>query len=107
MDTGLTFEALDRGQTDITMVFATDGKIKKYGLQVLKDDQQFFPVYNICVNVREEVLNKYPEIREILKPISELDDVTMTELNYQVERYRANRQKLVAKNFLREKGYIK
>ena len=106
MDVGLTYEALDRGQTDITMVFATDGKIKKYGLQVLKDDQQFFPVYNICVNVREEVLNKYPEIREILKPISELDDVTMTELNYQVDATGLP-AKLVAKNFLREKGYIK
>ena len=105
MDTGLTFEALDRGQTDITMVFATDGKIKKHGLQVLKDDQQFFPVYNICVSVREEVLNKYPEIREILKPISELDDVTMTELNYQVDATGLP-AKLVAKNFLREKGYI-
>jgi osmoprotectant transport system substrate-binding protein len=106
MDPGLTYEALDRGQTDITMVFATDGKIKKYGLQVLKDDQQFFPVYNICVNVREEVLNKYPEIREILKPISELDDETMTELNYQVDATGLP-AKLVAKNFLREKGYIK
>jgi len=106
MDAGLTYEALDRGQTDITMVFATDGKIKKYGLQVLKDDQQFFPVYNICVSVREEVLNKYPEIREILKPISELDDVTMTELNYQVDATGLP-AKLVAKNFLREKGYIK
>ena len=105
MDAGLTYEALDRGQTDITMVFATDGKIKKYGLQVLKDDQQFFPVYNICVSVREEVLNKYPEIREILKPISELDDVTMTELNYQVDATGLP-AKLVAKNFLREKGYI-
>lgn len=105
MDVGLTYEALNRGQTDITMVFATDGKIKKYGLQVLKDDQQFFPVYNICVNVREEVLNKYPEIREILKPISELDDETMTELNYQVDAIGLP-AKLVAKNFLREKGYI-
>ncbi|RLC38073.1 MAG: glycine/betaine ABC transporter substrate-binding protein [Candidatus Nealsonbacteria bacterium] len=105
MDPGLTYEALDRGQTDITMVFATDGKIKKYGLQVLKDDQQFFPVYNICVNVREEVLNKYPEIREILKPISELDDETMTELDYQVDATGLP-AKLVAKNFLREKGYI-
>jgi len=106
MEAGLTYEALDRGQTDITMVFATDGKIKKYGLQVLKDDQQFFPVYNICVNVREEVLNKYPEIREILKPISELDDETMTELNYQVDATGLP-AKLVAKNLLREKGYIK
>lgn len=106
MDTGLTYEALKRGQVDITMVFATDGKIKKYGLQVLKDDQQFFPVYNLCVNVREEVLNEYPEIREILKPVSELDNLTMTKLNYQVDATGLP-AKLVAKNFLKEKGYIK
>jgi len=105
MDIGLTYEALNRGQTDITVVFTTDGKIKKYGLQVLKDDQQFFPVYNICVNVREEVLNKYPEISKILKPVSELDNETMTELNYQVDATGLP-AKLVAKNFLREKGYI-
>jgi osmoprotectant transport system substrate-binding protein len=106
VDPGLTYEALNRGQTDITMVFATDGKIKKYGLQVLKDDKQFFPVYNICVNVRKQILDKYPEISEILKPISELDNETMTELNYQVDATGLP-AKLVAETFLREKGYIK
>jgi osmoprotectant transport system substrate-binding protein len=106
MDTGLAYEALDRDQIDITMVFATDGKIKKYDLYVFKDDKQFFPVYNICVNIRKATLDKYPEIREILKPISELDDVTMQKLNYQVDATGLP-ARLVAKNFLREKGYIK
>jgi len=64
MEIGLIYEAVDRGQADIMMVFATDGKIKKYDLQVLEDDKLFFPVYNLCVTVRKEVLDKYPEIEE-------------------------------------------
>lgn len=105
MDVGLTYEALDRGQADIMMVFATDGKIKRYDLQVLEDDQNFFPVYNICITIREEVLDEYPEIEEILKPIAELTDEVMQELNYQVDSTGLP-EKLVAKNFLSENGYI-
>jgi len=105
MDVGLTYEALDRGQADIMMVFATDGKIKRYDLHVLEDDKFFFPVYNICVTVREEVLEQYPEIEEILKPIADLTDDIMQELNYQVDTTGLP-EKLVAKNFLTEQGYL-
>jgi len=87
------------------MVFATDGKIKKFDLVVLEDDKQFFPVYNLCVTVREEILNQYPEIEEILKPIAELTNEAITELNYQVEVVQLP-EKLVAKNYLAENGYL-
>jgi osmoprotectant transport system substrate-binding protein len=105
MEIGLTYEALDRGQADIMMVFATDGKIKKYDLQILEDDKNFFPVYNICVTVREEVLDQYPEIEEIMKPIAELTDEIMQELNYQVDSTGLP-ERLVAKNYLTENGYL-
>ena len=105
MDAGLTYEPLSRGQTDITMVFATDGKIKRYGLKVLEDDKNFFPVYNVCVTVRKEVLDQYPEIEEIVSPISELTDEIMQELNYQVD-VTGLPERLVAKNFLNEQGYL-
>ena len=105
MDAGLTYEPLARGQTDITMVFATDGKIKKYGLKVLEDDKNFFPVYNICVTVRKEVLDQYPEIEGIVTPLSELTDEIMQELNYQVD-VTGLPERLVAKNYLTENGYL-
>lgn len=105
MEIGLTYEAVDRGQADIMMVFATDGKIKRYDLLVLEDDQNFFPVYNICVTVRKEVLDQYPEIEEILQPISELTNEEIQELNYQVDTTGLP-EKLVAKNFLNEQGYL-
>ena len=105
MEIGLTYEAVDREQADIMMVFATDGKIKRYDLRVLEDNQNFFPVYNICVTIRKEVLDQYPEIEEILHPIAELTDEVMQELNYQVDSTGLP-EELVAKNFLNEQGYL-
>jgi len=105
MDPGLTYEPLAKGQTDITMVFSTDGKIKKYGLKVLEDDKNFFPVYNVCVTVRKAVLDQYPEIEKIVKPISELTNEAIQELNYQVD-VTGLPERLVAKNYLAENGYL-
>ena len=106
MDIGLTFEAIDRGQIDVAMVFATDGKLKKYNLQVLKDNKQFFPVYNLAVTVRKDVLEKYPEIAEVLSPLVQyLDDETMQALNYEVDAKEIPAD-IVAREFLQKKGLI-
>ncbi len=105
MDTGLTFEAMERGQVDVTMVFATDGKIKKYNLHVLEDDKQFFPVYSMAVCVRKDVLDAHPDLREILKPISDLTDAIMQELNYQVD-VKGKPAEMVAEEYLKEQGII-
>lgn len=105
MDTGLTFEALNRDQIDVTMVFATDGNVKGYNLKVLEDDKYFFPVYNISVCVRKDVLEQYPEIEEIMAPIARLTDEIMQELNYQVDSLGLP-ERLVARNFLAEHGYL-
>jgi glycine betaine/choline ABC-type transport system substrate-binding protein len=88
------------------MVFSTDGLLKKYDLQVLEDDKQFFPVYNISVSVREEILTMYPEIEEILRPLAVMDDVTMQNLNYQVDAEGLPAE-VVAKKYLQEKGLLK
>ncbi len=107
MDIGLSYEALDRGQVDVAMVFSTDGLIKKFDLNVLEDNKRFFPVYNLAVTVREESLKKYPEIEEIMRPLAELlDDETMQDLNYQVDA-EGLPAKMVAEKFLEEQGLIK
>jgi len=107
MDVGLSYEALDRGQVDVAMVFATDGLLKKYDLQVLDDDLRFFPVYNLAVTVRSGTLEKYPEIRKILAPLAEyLDNDTMQELNFKVDAQGLPAE-VVAKDFLKEKKLVK
>jgi len=86
MDTGLTYEAIDRDQVDVAMVFGTDAKLIKFDLLVLEDDKHFFPIYNVSIVIRKDILDKYPEIEEILLPITQLIDTeTMINLNYGVD----------------------
>lgn len=107
MEAGLTYEAIGREQIDVAMVYATDGKIKKFDLYILEDDKDFFPVYNLCPTIRKEVLDKHPEIEDILKPVfAELDDTTMQQLNYEVD-VEGKPAEMVAEMFLKEKGFIK
>lgn len=107
MDVGLSYEALNRGQVDVAMVFTTDGLLVKYDLLVLKDDRSFFPVYNLAVTVRKETLAKYPEIEKILKPLAGLlDNATMQQLNFKVDGEGLPPEK-VAEDFLREHKLIK
>ncbi len=86
MSIGLTYKALKEGLVNSAMGFATDGRIAAFGFVNLIDDKLFFPVYNPVPVVRKEVLDKYPEIREILKPIA--DNMTtekMQQLNASVD----------------------
>ena len=46
MEIGMTYEAINRGNIQVAMVFATDGKLNKFNLVVLEDNKHFFPVYN-------------------------------------------------------------
>jgi len=78
MDLGLTYMALKEGEVDVAMGFATDGRIAAFGFVNLVDNMHFFPVYNPAPVVREEVMNKYPEIAQILEPLT--DKLTTEEM---------------------------
>lgn len=106
MEIGLTYEALDKEQVDVAMVFSTDGKLESYDLAVLEDTKNFFPWYNLAVTVRKEVLDENPEIATILRPISVyLYEPIMIRLNYLVdaEGYEPDE---VAEAFLKGLGLI-
>jgi len=86
MDIGLTFESVQRGQIDVAMVYSTDGKLKKFDLQLLTDNQNFFPIYNPCYTVNAQSLARIPDLERILRPVAEeLDNATMQQLNYEVD----------------------
>lgn len=86
MDDGLVYKALKDKQVDVSMGFATDGRISSFGFAVLNDDKDYFPKYNPAPVVRKPVLDKYPEIRDILKPVSEtLTTQEMQRLNAKVD----------------------
>jgi len=70
MSIGLTYMALKEKEVSSAMGYSTDGRIPSFGFINLVDNKNFFPVYNPAPVVRKEVLEKYPEIRDILKPLT-------------------------------------
>jgi osmoprotectant transport system substrate-binding protein len=86
MDSGLVYKALKEKQVDVSMGFATDGRIAAFGFINLEDDKFYFPMYNPAPVVRASVLSSWPEIRDILRPVSEnLSTDKMQNLNAEVD----------------------
>lgn len=107
MDLGVTYGALKDGKVAAAMGFATDGRIAAFDLVNLEDDKHFFPVYNPAPVVRKEVMDRHPELKELLGKISPLlDTQTMINLNAQVDVEQKD-PKEVARQWLLEKGLIK
>lgn len=95
MESGILYKALKEERINVGLGFATDGRIKGFNLVVLEDDKKFFPVYNPAPVVSKETAEKYPELTEILKGLSEkLDTDAMTNLNYQVDIEHKNVKKV-------------
>jgi osmoprotectant transport system substrate-binding protein len=86
LDTGAVYAATDKGDCLLGEIFTTDGRIKSLDLVVLQDDKRYFPAYNVAPVVSEKVLRKYPQLRDLLKPVSEkLTDDVLIELNSEVD----------------------
>ena len=86
MSVGITYQALKEGLVNSAMGFATDGRIAAFGFVNLEDDKSFFPVYNPVPVVRKEILDTYPEIQTILKPLADnLTTEEMQQLNMAVD----------------------
>lgn len=86
LDTGTVYTATDRGTCNFGEVFTTDGRIKSLGLQVLEDDEGFFPAYNVAPVLDSATLEEYPQLEGIYDQISpKLTDPVLQELNRQVD----------------------
>ncbi|MFT5730163.1 MAG: osmoprotectant transport system substrate-binding protein [Desulforhopalus sp.] len=107
MTVGLTYQALKEGLVNSAMGFSTDGRIAAFGFVNLEDDKSFFPVYNPVPVVRQEILDMYPEIPSILKPLADnLNTEEMQQLNMAVD---VDHKQVhdVAMNWLKSKDLIK
>lgn len=102
----MTYEALDAEQAEVGLAFTTDPRILGYGLVLLEDDKNAFPVYNPAPLFRQEIIDAYPEIPEQMKKLSEiLDEDTIMALNKAVDIDKKSVDE-VARNFLQEQGLI-
>ncbi|UNO41795.1 glycine betaine ABC transporter substrate-binding protein [Streptomyces sp. MST-110588] len=108
MTGGVVYTELSRGGTcTFGEVFTTDGRIRAMGLHVLKDDRHFFPNYNAAPEMHAATMKKYPQIADVLAPITRaLDNTVAQSLNAKVDVDGQDPHE-VAKNWLVERGFIK
>lgn len=107
MDIGLKYQAINQGKIDAMVIFTTDGQLSASDVKVLKDDKGFYPSY-MCGNiVRNEVLEKHPEIKdELTKLTNTITDADMAKMNYEVETL-GKEPRDVATEYLKNSGLLK
>jgi osmoprotectant transport system substrate-binding protein len=110
IDLGLKYSAVESGNIDVTVVYATDGLNKKAQLRVLEDDRQFFPEYNGALLVREDLFERFkdtaPNLEEVLNKLGNIfTDEIMVDLTYAVD-VDGKTPLEVATDFLKSKGLI-
>ncbi len=86
-DNGLKYQVVENDEADVAPAYTTEGRlIETDKFVLLEDDQHMWPPYNIAPVVRNEVLEQYPQIAEILNDISsKLDTEVVTQLNAKVD----------------------
>jgi osmoprotectant transport system permease protein len=100
MDLSLTYRALAEKQVDLIAANSTDGLIARYGLVQLADDKHYFPPYDAVPVVRQATLQRFPELRGVLKSLGGILTVEeMRKLNYAVDGERRSARD-VAREFL-------
>lgn len=106
-DPGLRYQALTEGQANVVVGFSTDGEISALNLVLLEDDKKFFPPYQVAPVVRQETLEKYPDIREALNQLApKFTNETMQRLNYEVSGKKREPAE-VAQEFLMQEGVLR
>lgn len=107
LDTGVIYTATQKGDDcNFGEVFQTDGRIPALDLVVLEDDQEFFPVYQGALTLKQSTLDDYPAIAEIIGEVSsKLTTEVMQELNSLVDVDGEDPQD-VAIDWLTEQGLI-
>ena len=107
-NTAEMLKALAESTNDVnaSLVYGTDGALDKLNLVVLEDPKHIPPVYLPAPVIRKAVLDVYPEIETILKPIFEsLTLEALQSLNAKVA-YDGEDATMVAENYLKDNGFL-
>lgn len=85
-DNGLKYDVLHNDKGDVAVAYTTEGQLSKSEFIILEDDKHVWPPYNIAPVIKEELINKNPEIKDILNAITaKLDNKTIIDLNAEVD----------------------
>lgn len=106
-DLGNRYAGLTQGEGDVGVGFTTDGQLTSDKLVVMEDPKSIWPFYYPAPVVRSDILEKNPEIEQILDSVNEsLDVETMRELNGQVDLEQEDPED-VAREYLEKEGLLK
>lgn len=106
LDAGLMYSAVDSGDVDVIMAYATDGRIGSLDLVLLEDDLGFFPPYFAAPIFRKDTLEESPEIRDVVNQLAgRIPDERMTEMNALADGEGVPHAEIV-RNFLIEEGIV-
>ena len=105
MDQGLTYGVLKDGEVDVISSFSTDGRIEKFNLVNLIDDQNFFLPYYVTPTLRTDYAEANPELVTALEELGDSwTDIEMQGYNLQVDEGAKTID--VATQMLEDKGLI-
>ncbi len=106
IDIGLKYQAMDSGDIDVTNGYTTDAQLAREDVVALEDDKHLQVNYFCSTVVRNETLDEYEGLEEVLELMEGLiSDKEMATMNYEVE-VEGKDEAEVAKAFLVSKGLI-
>jgi osmoprotectant transport system substrate-binding protein len=104
MDLGLLYRALQAHQVDMIAANSTDGPIQALGLTVLEDDRHYFPPYQAVPLIRNEALERWPQIQIALNALAgKITADDMRSMNEAVDGQHRDPAEVV-RDFRRAKG---
>ncbi|UOR12593.1 ABC transporter permease/substrate-binding protein [Halobacillus amylolyticus] len=106
MDPGLRQGAISSGEVDVIDAYATAGYMIDLNLKVLEDPKNLFPPYQGAPLMRQETLNKYPQLADVLNQLGgKITGDQMRQMNYEVSFEDRDPAK-VAREYLVSEGLL-
>jgi glycine betaine/choline ABC-type transport system substrate-binding protein len=102
------YDVIENNSADVIFGFTTDGELTTGKYVTVDDDKTIFPPYNVSLLMRNETFKEIgPEGQKVIEQVQKpLTEKVMGELNSRVDLDKQQPEK-VAKDYLREAGFIK
>jgi osmoprotectant transport system substrate-binding protein len=105
-DEAITFQTVQQGSADFNICYTTIGFIAADNFILLQDDKNLFPIYNPAPIVRDELLQKVPDLAGVLNALApKLTTDAITALNAKVDVDHETVTQ-VATEFLKQQGLL-
>lgn len=86
IDHDLAYRGLENGSIDVVDLYSTDAEIKYYNLKVLKDDLNYFPLYNAVILYRSDLIQRSPNMISLIRRLEDrINENEMINMNSDVK----------------------